>query len=55
MRDFLDVREDSVALNLYGLDSGWRWSKVESEVRECFSKLTFTSKIQPLVSIPVGI
>jgi hypothetical protein len=34
MRDLLDVREDSVLLDLYGLRLGWRSSEVEGEVRE---------------------
>ena len=55
MRDLVDIRDDSVALNLYGLHSGWRWSEVEGEVREYFSKFTFTSNIQLLVSVSVGI
>jgi hypothetical protein len=55
MRDLVDVRDNSVALDVYGLHSAWRWSRVEGEVRECFSKLTSTSNIQLLVSVSVGI
>lgn len=55
IKDLVDVRDNGVALNLCGLHSGWRWSEVEGEMRECFSKLTFTSNIEPLVSVSVGI
>jgi hypothetical protein len=53
--NLVDIQEDSVALNLYILYSGWRWSEVEGEVRVCFSKFTFTSNLRPLVSVSVGI